>query len=94
MKRGKAYFRWQRIRCIQRKRKMLLRYGGYEYIEAWTQGKLGKLSKGKIHCSCPMCRRKSYDEPKHRDVVRGAWPKDDYDYDFEYEWESDSSHTH
>ena len=20
------------------------------------------LSKGKIHCSCPMCRHKSYDE--------------------------------
>ena len=23
--------------------------------------------KGKIHCSCWMCRRKSYDDPKIRD---------------------------
>lgn len=25
------------------------------------------LSKGKIHCSCPMCRHKSYDEKSMSD---------------------------
>jgi hypothetical protein len=28
---------------------------------------LGMLHKGKIHCSCAMCRSKSYDELSMRD---------------------------
>lgn len=27
----------------------------------------GRLAKGKVHCSCPMCRTKSYDSLSARD---------------------------
>ena len=30
----------------------------------------GMLNKGKIHCSCRMCRKKSYDYPKMQDIRR------------------------
>ena len=68
MKRNRAYYRWHRLRVINRKTDMLMRLGGEEYVEGWTRGKPGRLAKGKIHCSCPMCRRKSYDSPSHSDV--------------------------
>ena len=51
------------MRAIHRKEGILKRIGGEEYIRAWTGGTPGRLAKGKIHCSCPMCRKKSYDSP-------------------------------
>lgn len=67
MKRGRGYIRSQRKRTIQRKSKLLYGIGGQEYLWAWTRGDNGRLAKGKIHCSCPMCRSKSYDDPTVRD---------------------------
>ena len=67
MNRYRDYYRSQRKRAICRKKAILLAYGGKETLEAWTHGQPGRLSKGKIHCSCPMCRKKSYDEMQHRD---------------------------
>ena len=64
---NRAYYRHHRERVIRRKVNMLLAYGGKENVDAWTQGHSGRLSKGKIHCSCFMCRRKSFDHPQHRD---------------------------
>jgi hypothetical protein len=46
---------------------MLKKYGGNEYVFAWSRGKYGRLSKGKIHCSCWMCRTKSYDTISNAD---------------------------
>ena len=45
---------------------------GDENVKAWTAGgtKIGRLSKGKIHCSCWMCRVKSYDYRSHMDARR------------------------
>ena len=63
MKRGRAYYRYQRKRHIKRKMGILRRVGGEEYLSAWSRDEYGRLSKGKIHCSCWMCRTKSYDEP-------------------------------
>lgn len=63
MKRGRGYYRSQRKRTIRRKRNLLYGIGGHDYWWAWTRGANGRLAKGKIHCSCPMCRRKSYDDP-------------------------------
>jgi hypothetical protein len=40
---------------------MLRKIGGEENIFAWSRGKRGRLAKCKIHCSCWMCRSKSYD---------------------------------
>ena len=67
MKRDRGYTRSQRKRTIQRKRNLLYGIGGHDYWFAWTRGANGRLAKGKIHCSCPMCRRKSYDDPTVRD---------------------------
>ena len=46
---------------------LLYGIGGHDYWGAWTRGANGRLAKGKIHCSCPMCRSKSYDDPTIRD---------------------------
>ena len=68
LKRDRAYYRWQRKRTIKRKLALLKRIGGDEYVQAWTHGKPGRLTKGKIHCSCPMCRVKSYDNISNQDA--------------------------
>jgi len=67
MKRDRGYYRSQRKRTIQRKERILHFWGSCEEVTAWERGAKGRLSKGKIHCSCPMCRRKSYDDPTIRD---------------------------
>jgi len=68
LNRDRAYYRYQRIRTINRKKGICKRLGGNELVEAWVRYKPGRLSKGKIHCSCWMCRRKSYDEKSISDV--------------------------
>lgn len=71
MNRERAYHRYQRIRVICRKKKILLSYGGKANLDAWTHGgQTGRLSKGKIHCSCPICSQKSFEVPTHRDVIQ------------------------
>jgi hypothetical protein len=69
MKKSRAERRSQRQRVICRKVHILKRYGGDNYVYAWSAGgkKIGRFAKGKIHCSCPMCRRKSYDDPSTAD---------------------------
>ena len=67
MKRDRGYYRSQRKRTIQRKERILHFWGSSEEVTAWERGAKGRLSKGKIHCSCPLCRRKSYDYPTIRD---------------------------
>lgn len=67
MNRDRSFYRKQRRRVIHRKENLLRRLGGEELVQAWARGAAGRLSKGKIHCSCPLCRRKSYDEPSARD---------------------------
>lgn len=61
--------RW-RERAISRKEHILRMIGGEENVQAWTLGKRGRLSKGKIHCSCWMCRPKTFDQLPHRDAKR------------------------
>ena len=67
MNRDRGYYRRQRKRTIQRKERILGFWGSPEEVESWERGAKGRLAKGKIHCSCPMCRRKSYDDPAIRD---------------------------
>lgn len=62
MNRTRDWHRFQRERAIARKAGILRRNWGAEEVNLWTGGKLGRLSKGKIHCSCWMCRCKSRDE--------------------------------
>lgn len=67
MNRDRSYYRKQRRRTIQRKENMLRQLGSEAFVSAWARGAPGRLSKGKIHCSCWMCRRKSYDDLGIRD---------------------------
>ena len=55
------------MRVIHRKENILRQLGGEENVLAWEHGAAGRLSKGKIHCSCWMCRSKSYAGPQVRD---------------------------
>lgn len=63
MSRSRRYLRSVRRRAIQRKQRIIKEQDNY-----WHYKYAGELSKGKIHCSCPMCRRKSYDEAKIGDI--------------------------
>ena len=67
VKRDRGYIRRQRKRAIRRKRDILYRIGGQACVDGWARGAEGRFVKGKIHCSCPMCRTKSYDAPSARD---------------------------
>jgi len=72
MRRNRAYYRWHRFRVIRRKVNFLKRRDGSAEAEFRTDGQYGGFSKGKIHCSCWMCRRKSYDELSHADLKKLA----------------------
>lgn len=67
MNRDRNYYRKQRRRAIRRKQEILRRIGGEAYVCAWSNGAAGRFAKGRIHCSCWMCHRKSYDDPQIRD---------------------------
>lgn len=58
-----AFRRHQRWAHINRKKYIIKLQGGY-----WHYKYDGDLDKGKIHCSCPMCRSKSYDQASASDV--------------------------
>ena len=62
MNRTRDWHRFQRRRAIARKAGILRRNWGAEEAFLRTGGKPGRLSKGKIHCSCWMCRCKSGDK--------------------------------
>lgn len=73
MKRNRNYYRQQRERAIKRKYRLeQKRLGRILAEEIYDSKRLGQLNKGKIHCSCPMCRTKSFDELSHRDKVHQA----------------------
>jgi len=67
-KKNRAYRRSQRNRVINRKVCILRKIGGEKHVSAWSRGgEAGRFAKGKIHCSCGMCRTKSYDTLSHAD---------------------------
>ena len=68
MNRDRNYYRKQRKHAIHRKERILLKIGGEVFLHGWAHGAVGRFAKGKIHCSCPMCRLKSYEYPQARDL--------------------------
>lgn len=50
---NRGYYRKMRIKHIARKKRII-----HELNDYWHYSYDGTLSKGKIHCSCPMCRAK------------------------------------
>jgi len=68
MKRTRNYYRYQRNRAINRKFNILKGlWSSREANQVYDDKSKGKLSKGKVHCSCWMCRAKSYIELTHTD---------------------------
>ena len=55
-KRNRAWRRHERYRVIQRKLGILKQWSDVDE----TKFALGKLSKGKVHCSCRMCRYEQF----------------------------------
>jgi len=79
--RSKAYIRHQRERIIRKKWTILK--------DVWLQESedmpvRGRLSKGKIHCSCRMCRYEQYHsipKAKHKAKLKAMEQEiDDYVY--------------
>jgi len=54
MNRTQDYYRHHRNRVIEKKKKFAKQCYGINYYKVD-----GKYSKGKIHCSCPMCSNKT-----------------------------------
>ncbi|MEK4487222.1 hypothetical protein MHH81_16975 [Psychrobacillus sp. FSL H8-0484] len=50
--RSRSYYRHHRKRVIQRKVKIANQY-------EWNVRYAGQFAKGKVHCSCSMCSRKT-----------------------------------
>ena len=67
MNRSRSFRRFQRKRAINHKSMILHDYWQIRSEGFWTPVRVGELSKGKVHCSCWMCRRKSYDDPRMMD---------------------------
>lgn len=77
--RRKKINRHHRFRMIKRKKKIVLE------IYKWNSGlhfPEGKLSKGKVHCSCWMCSEKSKfrGHPTSEQAKRTAMKNEIYDY--------------
>lgn len=57
--RGRRYRRMMRNRVMNRKKRIVVDKFGREHFEnGYGSDMIGKLSKGKIHCSCGMCTEK------------------------------------
>lgn len=66
--RDRKYRREVRQKAINRKYKIRKFLWGEEAVRDYYSLKpLGSLSKGKVHCSCPLCRKKSNEELSKRD---------------------------
>lgn len=63
--RDRGYYRFQRRKHIKAKKLKASSWGDYFFFDHE-----GKLDKGKIHCSCWMCRAKTYDSYKHSDEIK------------------------
>lgn len=64
MNRERNYYREMRNKHINRKKKIAEHNG-------WVERHDGALSKGKVHCSCPMCANKT--NTKHMGRVGKYW---------------------
>lgn len=71
--RTNAYLRHQRERAIKRKEKIIksvFQIAADEY-ESSVRNRRGRLDKGKVHCSCRMCRyEKFHGIKKDKDKVK------------------------
>ena len=59
--RDRGYYRDERKRHIERKKRMI-----HEWNDYWNYKYEGQLSKGKIRCSCGLCTAKTRNNGKRR----------------------------
>lgn len=59
-RRSLATRRWQR------KRRIVMHVYPVGFVAGMTTKFCGRLAKGKLHCACPICRRKSRMRPTMR----------------------------
>lgn len=64
---NRRYYRIQRQKHINRKKRIIKEQNNYWHYECE-----GILNKGKIHCSCGMCRNKTNNKGKHR-LIHGNY---------------------
>ena len=70
---SKAYQRHQDFTHAKRKANIVRNWGNGSFEGFTRGGQVHRLSKGKIHCSCPMCREKTKERGwKHSDLVNVA----------------------
>lgn len=75
-KRTRAYYRHQRNRAIARKKRIFSMY--WRNGEPWFP--VGKWNKGKVHCSCKLCRYEQYHGiPKLKYAMKEKWMKQEID---------------
>ena len=58
--------RWQRKRVICGERRIVLHVCPEGFVAGMTTKFCGRLAKEKLHCTCPICRRKSRMRPTMR----------------------------
>ncbi|MBR3764704.1 MAG: hypothetical protein IKK57_09185 [Clostridia bacterium] len=68
MNRTRMERRILRHRKIRSRCALLLRIGGAGLLHGWTHGAPGRMSKGKMHCSCWYCRQKLSEMPDRREM--------------------------
>lgn len=57
-KRSRDYYRKMRAKHIKRKKKIVSNWRWWGQFPYYKHD--GMFSKGKIHCSCPLCKDKAY----------------------------------
>ena len=75
MERTRAENRFNSRRNALRKRRIDRQTQG-RYSTTPYYDNLHQYSKNKVHCSCPLCRLKSKDSPKHSDLKKIEFAKD------------------
>lgn len=67
---ARDFVRKNNYKHIRRKELILMSWGD-NVVQEVTKGEVHRLSKGKVHCSCPMCQEKTRIQGwKHSDAVK------------------------
>lgn len=83
---NRRYYRIQRQKHINRKKRIIKEQNDY-----WHYEHEGVLSKGKIHCSCGMCRSKTNNKGKHRLIYGNYAPSKNWKHSDRQKLESMSA---
>ena len=80
---SRAFVRAMRRKHIKRKKQIAEKLYGHGYYKCD-----GKYDKGKVHCSCPMCSRKTNNKGKNRLKHGNYYPSKDWKHSDQLKIES------